>query len=230
MLHCWASTTPADLPLPGPRLPPDRRARLWFDVGFAEGFDEANRAFQEEVMRIQLPLLLGILAAALASGCQSAVPGQSPSPKPDPKVVELFGGPDGYDVLINAARVDAFRVSDGMPPSEADQNSPGGYAEIAGPVAISEASLGELKSRFADANSYLWDMAKACIFQPGVRFDFIRGDDRLQILVCFSCDELQAWHNGKRVGGEDIDRIRPVLLQVAQQAFPEDADIQALKP
>ena len=52
----------------------------------------------------------------------------------------------------------------------------------------------------------------------------------MQILVCLSCDELRVLLNGKRVDGEDIDRIRSVLLQATQQAFPDDADIQALKP
>src|SRR6478609_5365558 len=128
--------------------------------------------------------LVSIAMAICCTGCQKSPANKTALPKsdsrPDPKVIGLFGGPDGFAVLTNPTRVEAFRVEGGRE-AVPDKAAPGGYPEIVEPVALSQESVDLLKAKLTDAKSYLWDMAKACIFQPGVRFDFIRDDVRLQI-------------------------------------------------
>jgi len=51
----------------------------------------------------------------------------------------------------------------------------------------------------------------------------------VDVLICFSCDELEIYTNGKRAGHEDFDPQRSNLLRVAKKLFPKDEKIQALK-
>ena len=80
-----------------------------------------------------------------------------------------------------------------------------------------------------DPNTCLWDVAKSCEFLPGVALRLADVNVQVDILVCFSCDELEMYTNGKRVGHEDFDPRRSDLLRVARKLFPKDEGIQALK-
>ena len=50
----------------------------------------------------------------------------------------------------------------------------------------------------------------------------------LEIVFCFSCDELLVYKDGKRIGGEDFDDRRADLLAIMRRTFPDDETIQAL--
>ena len=78
-----------------------------------------------------------------------------------------------------------------------------------------------------DKNTYR-HLKKACLPQPGVRLDFIRGDDRLSVLLCFECDMAMDFLNGSYVGGGDFDDVRPALVGAVRPLFPNDAKIQSL--
>lgn len=98
-----------------------------------------------------------------------------------------------------------------------------------GPVAISQPDLAQLQAVLPKWSSYGWDNAKACIPTYGVKLDFTRGNDHLQVLICFECDILSCWLNGQLAGGGDFDPIRTDLVHIVQSIFPNDAEIQALK-
>ena len=54
------------------------------------------------------------------------------------------------------------------------------------------------------------------------------GNVNVDVLICFSCDELEIYTNGKQVGHEDFDPRRSDLLRVVKKLFPEDEAIQGL--
>ena len=91
-----------------------------------------------------------------------------------------------------------------------------------------------LATIFLEPATYRFDVAKACIFDPGVGFRVWSGSRSIDLLLCFNCDEFQfiARDGGGQVvhsGGEDFDSSRPALLMLAREAFPGDQEIQSLK-
>ena len=57
----------------------------------------------------------------------------------------------------------------------------------------------------------------------------VRGEITVDVLLCFSCDELEVFIDGRKVGHEDFDSRRADLVRVAKRTFPDDAAIQKLK-
>jgi hypothetical protein len=117
------------------------------------------------MMKPKRLMLVSIAMVICCTGCQKSSADKTAPPKsntkPDPKVVGLFGGPNGFAVLTNPARVEAFRV-DGRREAVPDKAAPGGYPELAGPVVLSQESVDLLKEKLADTNSYDWHSAKGC--------------------------------------------------------------------
>lgn len=145
----------------------------------------------------------------------------------DPDIRRIFGNSQGLSALNHAERIDVYRVE-----APANRNTPGNALEdfpiIRGPVVISQADADLLLATLQNQKSYLWEVRKACIFSPGVRFDFIRGRDQLSVLLCFECDTLVNYLNGKMVGGGNTDNARPALVRIARSLFPDDPKIRSL--
>ena len=51
------------------------------------------------------------------------------------------------------------------------------------------------------------------------------GSEAVDVLLCFSCDELETFRGGKRAGHEDFDPRRADLVKVAKR--PRDAGLPA---
>ena len=96
------------------------------------------------------------------------------------------------------------------------------------PVSISGDLAAELQDILLDSSTYYWEAAKACDPNFGVRIHYQNGDDEFDILLCFQCDILAVYKNGKAVGGEDFDSARSRLVKIVQELFPDDDTIQSL--
>ena len=76
--------------------------------------------------------------------------------------------------------------------------------------------------------------SKQCIFQPGVVFVVKSGDDRIDIVLCFHCDEMETQAFPPKASEmilrhSNTDKNRPGWLELAKQALPADETIQALE-
>jgi hypothetical protein len=138
-----------------------------------------------------------------------------------------FGGPAGLAALRSADRVEAFRIDNSAQPKSSPSARLADYTILAGPIAVPESDSPKLRDALEDKNTYR-HLHKACLPQPGVRLDFIRGDDRLSVLLCFECDMAMNFLNGSFVGGGDFDDARPALVGAARSLFPNDPMIQSL--
>jgi hypothetical protein len=154
---------------------------------------------------------------------------------PTPRVVALLGGADSVRMLTApaaGASLEAWRVAaEPGPRGAAPPAGPQlhGHAIVAGPVALDAASAAALADVLTSDATYLWEVAKACEFLPGVVVRWREGATTLDVLVCFSCDELEVVRDGARVGREDFDPRRADLVRVAKRLFPADAQLQALR-
>jgi hypothetical protein len=144
-------------------------------------------------------------------------------------VRQMFGGAAGIDALRSADRVEAYRL--GKLPDEINWQTAtvSDYPVAAGPVVVPGSTAKHIAVVLQKPTSYGWEFAKSCIIRPGVRLDFIRGNDRLQILLCFECDIVSIVLNGEHVGGEDFDNVRGELVRAIRSLFPDDPVIQTLR-
>lgn len=185
-------------------------------------------------MRANLLLLPTFLLAA--SGCggdnpaavnTKAVPLEIPL-QSDEKVLKMFGGEEAFRIIQQAKSIEGFRV-DGDPLKESKGKKIDGYEILSGPVAVSTEHARELAKILADPEIYGWMYKKSCGFHPGVAIRFTSEVGSIDILLCFECDIVAFFQNGKDVGGEDFDSARGSVLGVIKDIFPLDKEIQALK-
>jgi len=147
--------------------------------------------------------------------------------------MEIWGGMSrsATAILRDGDRVEVFRVS----PKRAEQpgaDTIGGYPITAvgneqGPEFA--ARLGKVLRSWGVGNS-----SKKCAFEPGVAFRVWRGNRAMEVLVCFKCDDL--WPHVVGESGTlseewlEFDAVRPDLVALDKEAFPDDPAIQALPP
>jgi hypothetical protein len=195
----------------------------------------------------RLAFAIACLLPAILLGCATENP--PIVTKTDSRIQALVGGEAAARLIADlsqariciAHRVGGFLAGEGPlpPPGTADEpqsqavtsDKPQdiyGYPVVSSAVPIDDVSRANLSKVFSDPGTYLWDVAKACEFLPGVALRFAGSNVRVDILICFSCDELEIYRNGERVGHEDFDPRRSDLLGVVKKLFPEDEAIQAL--
>ncbi len=144
-----------------------------------------------------------------------------------PKDVTELMGRRTMAILRGATRVDVHRLgtlsTDGKldaAPSPASD----GVATLGAPFAQRIADV------LLDDKSYMFEVAKMCIFQPGVRFQFWKGAESVGVNVCFVCNEIAVQNlDAAELRIDDIDPIRRKLLAFARDALPEDLELRTLE-
>jgi hypothetical protein len=104
------------------------------------------------------------------------------------------------------------------------------YEVIGKSVELSKEQSAQLAALLKNSASFADDGPKKCGFRPGVAFRLGSGDDAIDLLVCFSCNEVAAVPHGRSavmaVGFPQA--TRDVLLPLAKALFADDEAIQAL--
>jgi hypothetical protein len=139
-----------------------------------------------------------------------------------------FSSPS-FAPVREAERVDALPVN-----SEGEGLS-STYRVQERPVTLDSSAARELRQAILKPESYRGGPL-ACMFQPGLALRFYKGEDRVQALVCFSCDELIFEHAGQESGWQDKlafdTALRGRLLDIARETLPgrepEPADRHSL--
>jgi len=70
-----------------------------------------------------------------------------------------------------------------------------------------------------------------CIFRPTVGFRVFSGNDFIDVLICFHCDQLEIFDStGQMLSAYDVNTHpgRANLLKVVKSVFPDDITIQSL--
>ena len=166
---------------------------------------------------MKLALMLMALLASL--GCQSG----------SAKVEQLFGGPEAMAALRAPDSTQAWSTTAEFAVKKGTETKGklADYVILNGPVPVKE-SISTAIAGLLKKDIYEWNMAKGCEPIPGVAIEYTKGGDKLLIFFCFECDILLTYLNGKRVDGEDFDRIHRALANEVKKIFPNDPDIQKL--
>jgi len=148
-------------------------------------------------------------------------------PRSPAEIKAMFGGHAGFTTITKPERIEAYRIRP-VPPTVETSEPTTDYPILAGPVRVAADDASELAVALTFPDSYLWETVKGCMPEYGLCLSFFRGDNRVDVLVCFECNILLVTLNGTVSGGEDFDAIRPLLVRIAKAAFPADSVIQAL--
>ena len=124
---------------------------------------------------------------------------------------------------------EVLRVDDSYPGEEQEQNgnSLHGYEIISDFVVLNSASRKELSSIIEDRDTYLRHSVPVdCLFRPGVAFRFSNQQNQVDLLICFSCNELRYYLDGKVVGQSYFKSQE--LRFLVKELFPKEDKIQKL--
>ena len=124
----------------------------------------------------------------------------------------------------------AYRVDDSYSGEGQKQegNSLHGYAITSDAAALNSDSRKELSSIIEDHDTYFrHSIPIDCSFRPGVAFRFQDKKTNVDLLVCFSCNELRYYLDEKVVGQSFFKSKK--LLSMVKELFPDDEKIQSLK-
>jgi hypothetical protein len=168
------------------------------------------------------------LAFLLVAGCSTPGPGEH-----DNRLEALYGSADAYDLVAGnraSGSVTAYKI-DGRQGATGDRGSGeiAGYGIVGEVVDVSDDAAAALAAVLGDDATYDWDHQKGCKFQPGVAFRWEKRRTTVDVLLCFSCDELEIFLDGEAVGYEDFDAGRARLVRIVKDLFPHDAEAKTLE-
>jgi hypothetical protein len=144
---------------------------------------------------------------------------------------------DTKAILRGATKVEVFRIDadDGRevhPTRKASgKGNVGRYSIVAQGDDQGPEFAAKLAGVLLDESGYsnMW----ARCFWPGVAFRVWKGKQSIDVLVCFTCDNLYCGPASERAG-ENISfagsSMRRQLVELAKEAFPDDTEVQALEP
>lgn len=75
--------------------------------------------------------------------------------------------------------------------------------------------------------------SKLCIFEPAVNFRVWKNQQFVDTTICFHCSELYITQSDPKlrnipIEAGDFDSVRPTLLALTKEAFPDDSSIQSI--
>lgn len=165
-----------------------------------------------------IPTVLRILSILLASSLWLAAQENNLN---DLSAGIALGGPQILTTIRNAQTVTAQRI-DSIPAEErqADTSRPQ-IVTLGEPFAVAPEEATALKAIFCQGATYL-SPSKSCEFRANVRYGFVSGKDKAEIILCFGCGEMEVWHEGKLASFGPFDGGYGGLLTLTKKLFPGD--------
>lgn len=143
-------------------------------------------------------------------------------------VKKMFDGASGIQTLQVPNKVEAFRIGPPRSYGSKEQRREA-YPIWSGPIAVPDTVASLLATTLLSEESYMWDHVKACDPEFAVCLVFHRGEERVDILLCFDCSVLLVARNGVVSGGENFDFAQPTLARAVKELFPSDPALQAIE-
>jgi hypothetical protein len=108
-----------------------------------------------------------------------------------------------------------------------------GYTKDA-PVGLSPQQIKSFQDLLEKPTSYHWGIGNSCIPDYGVLLNFRSEGETVRVAICFKCNMLGVFDgnddSAKQINSQYIiDPMRPQLIALAKQIFPNDKEIQGLQ-
>lgn len=144
----------------------------------------------------------------------------------DPDLNELsastaLGGKDVFATIRDAETVTAQRID-----STAQEQGPQIVTELGAPFTVPSSEAAALKKAFTQGKTFL-SPSKNCKFRANVRYSFATSKDKVSLVLCFGCGELEVWRGSELVSFGPFDGGYANILAITKQLFPKDEFIAA---
>ena len=146
---------------------------------------------------------------------------------------EVFGSTENLNAMKSAAKVAACRIEEPRADARDQRASEDEFLSqhVEGEwIDLSPAQIRQIQNVLSAPNTYMFGARKECVPHYGVRVRFEHDGETIDVNLCFDCKQLAVVRGGIIVGEEDFDRGNPELVTICRELFPDDAEIQALKP
>ena len=133
-----------------------------------------------------MKILLSIFGAASLFGC-SSVEQIKKNEKVEPAHAIALG-------LKQSTICEVYMVDDSYPNGRQIENGKPlhGYGMLSKPITLPKNNREDLMRVLTDTKTYISHAVPPdCLFRPGVAFRFNNGGKNIELLVCFSCNELR---------------------------------------
>jgi hypothetical protein len=178
----------------------------------------------KSVLRLRLWLLLAAVIAVAGVLITVFRDGDISHGLSQEEVREIYGSADAEEALRKPSEVVAFRLARNTFEEAALED----YKITAGPIQLSPslaAAFAHSVTEAADCNGY----PNKCEPDFGVRLEFVRNAKRVNVLLCYNCDILQVYSEGKFHQWRYFNAFRPQLVKLVKEVFPDDEAIQKLE-
>jgi hypothetical protein len=168
---------------------------------------------------------LALVGGLAVIGCSS---------KPSSELERMVGS-DVIAIISNSDEVETFRIdpeSIWKPEKKALEGMRiDGFLVISNGKTQDSAFAAKLRAILLQDETYKKPSAKC--FDPGVAYRFKHGERSADVAICFMCNDMDSQPNRKHntTGDQLADftrEARAALLALTKEAFPDDAEIQAL--
>jgi len=147
-----------------------------------------------------------------------------------PKTLKETLGAEAAAMIFSAETVGSYRLgSMNVSPAVMPSFGAGKYVAGSPGPSLTPPQIKTLQGLLDKALPYRSDPISNCRFNPGVALQFFKGGKSLNLLFCFSCDEWAFENQGKMVYAQ-FGSDRKALVALAKNLFPQDSEIQQLKP
>ena len=176
--------------------------------------------------RFTIRKLLALVACVCAVGAAYAIFQRDYAALPG-----LYGGAENLGIVRNPEKVEAFRLAELPEEALEEYRRPWEFKAVGKPIALPTGVAKEVSAVLTSASSFDWEnIPKSCGYPVyGVRMDFLRASERIQIYFCFKCADLAVVVDGNYVGAADFHRADQLLARAVKKLFPDDAVIQGLR-
>jgi hypothetical protein len=139
-------------------------------------------------------------------------------------------------ILAGATRVEVFRIDGKNDPPGPTPRAPGdptvgGFAILSRGEDRGQEFAARLATILLSDTTYS-DRFASC-FWPGVAFRVHRGEECIDVIICFKCQNFYLGPPADRLVSETASfagsPAGPRLVRLAKEAFPQDKDIQGLE-
>ena len=175
-----------------------------------------NNAFSK------IKILLSIIGAASFFGCSSAEQMQRNEKVEPAHTIALD--------LKESTICEVYMVDDSYSNGRQIENGGPlhGYGMLSKPITLPKNNREDLMRVLTDTKTYISHAVPPdCLFRPGVAFRFNNGGRNVELLVCFSCNEVR-YYIDYHIIGESYFKSKELLI-LTKRFFPENEKIQSLK-
>lgn len=148
-------------------------------------------------------------------------------------VESIVGGVEVYKLIAElhkAKTCEVYRVDDSYPGENRlnKANKIHGFFVLSEVHPMKDDAREALSQILLKPNTYFeYAVPIDCAFRPGIAFRFTSETTEVDLLVCFSCNELRYYLDGKSAGESYFKSAD--ILTLTKKLFPDDKKIQSLK-